>query len=162
MKVYQLKRSQVLPITLQHAWEFFSSPKNLAKITPEQMGFNILSISGGDKMYAGQIINYKIKILPFYRARWTTEITHVQEPFYFVDEQRFGPYALWNHQNHFKEVTGGVEVKYDVHYAIPFGFLGRLANAVFVQRELNTIFEYRNAILQKYFPSGDKTVLKSA
>jgi ligand-binding SRPBCC domain-containing protein len=113
-------------------------------------------------MYAGQIINYKIKILPFYRARWTTEITHVQEPFYFVDEQRFGPYALWHHQHHFKEVPGGVEVTDDVHYAIPFGFLGRLANAVFVQRELNTIFEYRNAILQKYFPSGDKTVLKSA
>lgn len=161
MKVYRLKRTQVLPITLEQAWQFFSSPRNLAKITPADMHFEILSISGSDKMYAGQVINYKIKIFPLVRVRWTTEITHVQEPHYFVDEQRFGPYAWWHHQHHFKEVKDGVEIEDEVHYAIPLGLIGRLANALFVERTLNTIFDYRYAVLQKHFPA-DKTIRKSA
>ncbi len=151
MKIYNLHRKQFLPISLPEAWDFFSSPRNLAKITPDHMGFKIQYISGGDKTYAGQIIRYKIQILPGISSGWTTEITHVQEPHYFVDEQRFGPYALWHHQHHFKEVPGGVEMTDEVNYAIPLGVLGRLAHWIFVGREVNRIFDYRFKKLEEFF-----------
>src|SRR5215217_4372191 len=99
MKIYSLKRTQTLPISIEQAWEFFSSPANLARITPGQMNFRITSTSVSDKMYPGQIISYKVTVLPFTRLDWVTEITHVIEPFYFADEQRFGPYAFWHHKH---------------------------------------------------------------
>lgn len=151
MKVYHLKRVQFLPIPLTEAWSFFSSPKNLARITPAQMKFEILYISGGEKMYPGQLIRYKIFLLPFLPVFWTTEITHVSEPFYFVDEQRFGPYAMWHHQHHLKEVPGGVEMTDEVNYAIPLGIIGQLAHWLFVKREVNRIFDYRFTILKNFF-----------
>lgn len=153
MKIYNLKRVQVLPISLAEAWAFFSTPRNLSKITPEHMGFKIVYISGGDKTYSGQIIRYKVSILPGITVNWTTEITHVQEPVYFVDEQRFGPYALWHHQHHFREVPGGVEMTDEVNYAVPLGLLGRLANWLFVEREVNRIFDHRFRVLADYFQS---------
>src|SRR5690349_5123626 len=103
MKIYTIQRKQFFPISVQEAWDFFSSPRNLTKITPSNMNFKILHVSGGDKVYAGQIIRYKVRILPFYSTHWVTEITHVQEPYYFVDDQRFGPYTFWHHQHFFKE-----------------------------------------------------------
>src|SRR3954469_13301228 len=121
MKTYQLKRIQVLPISLAEAWEFFSSPANLSRITPAKMNFSISSMSGGDKMYPGQIIGYKVTVLPFIRLRWVTEITHVSEPFYFADEQRFGPYALWHHKHHFEQGPDGVVMTDEVDYALPLG-----------------------------------------
>ena len=151
MKVYHLKSTQVLPITPQQAWDFFSSPKNLAVITPREMNFKILSMSGGEKMYAGQIISYKVNVLPWVRVRWVTEITHVQEPEFFTDEQRFGPYAFWHHKHHFKTVEGGVLMTDEVDYALPLGMLGRFAHWLFVAREVNRIFEYRNKVLETYF-----------
>lgn len=151
MKIYHLKRTQVLPISLQQAWDFFSTPKNLGLITPTQMNFKVLYMSGGERMYAGQIIRYKVAVKPWLVVDWTTEITHVNEPYHFVDDQRSGPYALWHHQHHFKEVDGGVQMTDDLHYAIPFGIFGRLANALFVQREVNAIFDYRFKILESYF-----------
>ena len=151
MKIYHLKRTQFLPLSKEAAWDFFSSPKNLSVITPQKMNFKIISMSGSDKMYAGQIISYKVNVLPIVRMRWGTEITHVQEPDYFTDEQRFGPYALWHHKHHFKSVAGGVEMTDEVDYAIPLGFLGRLAHWLFVGREVNGIFEYRNKLLENYF-----------
>lgn len=125
------------------------------------MQFKILYKSGGEEMYAGQIIRYKVNVLPFVPVTWVTEITHVQEPHYFVDEQRFGPYALWHHQHSFKEVEGGVEMTDEVNYAIPLGFLGRLANALFVGREVNRIFDHRFTILNDYF-SSINTIRKTA
>lgn len=151
MKIYNLKRTQILPLTLEEAWNFFSSPANLEKITPKHMGFRILYKSGGDKMYPGQLIRYKVNGVPFLPMHWVTEITHVQEPHYFVDEQRFGPYALWHHQHRFKEVENGVEMVDEVNYAIPLGVLGRLANLLFVGREVNAIFNHRSKTLETYF-----------
>ncbi|MBX2894616.1 MAG: SRPBCC family protein [Cyclobacteriaceae bacterium] len=151
MKLYTISRKQFLPISLNEAWAFFSTPRNLAKITPAEMGFHILYVSGGEKTYAGQIIRYKVQVFPGIKMHWVTEITHVNEPFYFVDEQRFGPYALWHHQHRFKEVPGGVEMVDEVNYAIPLGLLGRFANALFVGREVNRIFDYRFKILEEYF-----------
>jgi ligand-binding SRPBCC domain-containing protein len=151
MKIYNLSRTQFLPISLREAWDFFSAPANLSKITPEHMKFKILYTSGGSKAYAGQIIRYKINVLPGIMVHWVTEITHVGELSYFVDEQRFGPYALWHHQHHFKEVPGGVEMRDELNYAIPWGILGRLANWVFVGAEVNRIFDHRYKVLEQYF-----------
>jgi ligand-binding SRPBCC domain-containing protein len=162
MKIYRLKRIQFLPITRSAAWEFFFAPRNLAKITPEHMGFQILYISGGEQAYAGQIIPYKWSILPGVKVNWVTEITEVKGPHYFLDEQRFGHYALWHHQHHFKEVAGGVEMTDEVNYAVPLGPFGRLAHWIFVGREVNRIFDHRFQVLEKYFSKSKNSILKTA
>ena len=150
-KVYSLKTVQHLPITMEQAWNFFSSPANLKEITPANLGFNIVSQHHGEKMYAGQIIEYTVKPvlgLPLY---WMTEITHVEDKKYFVDEQRFGPYSMWHHQHHFKATANGVEMTDIVHYKLPFWFLGDIANMLFVNQQLKTIFDYRHKIVEKKF-----------
>jgi ligand-binding SRPBCC domain-containing protein len=152
MKIYHFKQNQFLPVSLEEAWHFFSSPVNLARITPPDMTFKIEYISGNAReMYEGQIIRYKIGILPGITTDWMTEITHIHKPLYFVDEQRFGPYALWHHQHWFKEVAGGVEMTDEVNYAIPLGFLGRIANAVLVRNRLKAIFQFRYQTIEKLF-----------
>ena len=156
MKVYNLTRIQILPISVAEAWDFFSTPKNLSKITPEHMGFEILYISGGEKAYAGQIIRYNVSVLPGIKMHWVTEITQVKEGVHFIDEQRFGPYALWHHQHHFKAVPSGVEMTDEVNYGIPLGILGRLAHFLFVGSEVNRIFDHRYRILEKYFSKEKK------
>jgi ligand-binding SRPBCC domain-containing protein len=152
MPVYQLKSHQKLPISLQEAWDFLSSPYNLNEITPQDMDFEITNgIQKTDKMFAGQIIVYKLKPLPFYKTEWVTEITHVSEGNYFIDEQRFGPYAFWHHQHHLKEIKNGVEMSDTVHYKIPFGFVGSIANALFIRNKLKQIFDYRHKKLIEIF-----------
>ena len=151
MKIYHLKRTQILPIEINTAWDFFSSPRNLSVITPSEMNFEILSMSGEDKMYAGQVISYKVNVLPWVRMRWVTEITHVHEPEYFADDQRVGPYTLWHHQHHFKTTSEGVEMTDEIDYALPLGILGQLAHSLFVRREVNRIFDHRFKVLEMYF-----------
>ena len=160
MKVYTLIRRQKLPISLPQAWDFFATPENLARITPSYMKFRIEHISAGEKMYPGQIISYRLFVLPYVPVRWTTEITHVKENEYFVDEQRFGPYALWHHQHHFQEVPDGVEMIDEINYAIPFGMIGRLAHSIFVHRQLNAIFDFRYKTLEKIFET--KTLIRKS
>jgi ligand-binding SRPBCC domain-containing protein len=142
-KVYSLKTVQTVPINLQQAWSFFSKPDNLKDITPASMGFTIRSKHHGEKMYPGQIIEYTVKPVFGIPVYWMTEITHVEEGKYFVDEQRFGPYSLWHHQHHFREVNNGVEMTDIVHYKIPFWFLGDIANTLFVRNQLKQIFDFR-------------------
>jgi len=151
MKIYTLTKKQFLPITLEQAWDFFSSPVNLKKITPEYMGFKITSDLGDGKMYPGQIISYIVTPVLGIPMSWTTEITHVVDKKYFVDEQRFGPYSLWHHQHWFKEVEGGIEMTDIVNYGLPLGFLGRIANSIFVQNKLKEIFDYREKVVGQYF-----------
>src|SRR6478736_5459185 len=151
MKTYYLRRTQFLPIDLNTAWDFFSSPKNLAIITPAKMNFKILSISGDNKIHEGQIIKYKVSVFPYVRLGWTTEITKVMHLSYFIDEQLSGPYKVWKHSHYFKAVAGGVDMTDELEYAIPFGFLGRLANALLVEREVKGIFDYRFKALETYF-----------
>lgn len=115
------------------------------------MQFKINYVSGGEKMYPGQLIKYKLYPFAGIPVRWTTEITHVSEPNYFVDEQRFGPYALWHHQHHFNETNNGIEMIDEVNYAIPFGIIGRVANSLFVRNQLRAIFDYRFEVLEKRF-----------
>jgi len=152
MKTYQLKFEQKLPISLEQAWDFFSSPLNLAKITPDHMGFIITSdFKEGQKMYPGMIITYKVSPLLGIKLNWMTEITHVREGKYFVDEQRFGPYALWHHQHHFEEIKGGVHMTDIINYAIPYGFIGRIANSILVENEVRGIFDYREKKVEELF-----------
>ncbi|MBK8557891.1 MAG: SRPBCC family protein [Lewinellaceae bacterium] len=154
MAVYSLKRIQQLPISLEQAWDFFSSPANLKEITPDYMGFDITSDKAFlGKMYPGQIITYTVKPILGIPLFWMTEITHVEEGKFFVDEQRVGPYRIWHHQHHFKAVPGGVETTDLVHYQLPFGPLGALANSFFVRRQLASIFDYRYRKLEALFPA---------
>ncbi len=150
-KVYSLKAIQILPIALSKAWEFFSNPANLADITPANMGFNIISKHHGEKMYAGQIIEYSVKPVFGIPLYWMTEITHIEDQKYFIDEQRYGPYSLWHHQHHFNESTNGVEMTDIVHYKIPFWFLGDIANSLFIKEQLNKIFDYRYKKAEELF-----------
>ena len=150
-KVYSLKTVQKLPISLNEAWDFFSNPANLAEITPERMGFKTISKHHGDVMYAGQVIEYKVSPVLGIPLYWMTEITHVDDKKYFVDEQRFGPYSLWHHQHHFKEIDGGVEMTDIVHYKLPLWFLGDIANTLFVKKQLDGIFDYRFTKVEKLF-----------
>lgn len=159
MSLYVLSATQRLPIPISEAWDFLSSPGNLSKITPESMGFNITSGYNGVKsgssinsgMYPGMIIAYTVKPMLGIPVKWVTEITHVQEPFYFVDEQRFGPYKFWHHKHFLKEISGGVEMTDTVHYKIPFGPLGDLLNKIFIRKKLEFIFKYRYNKLEKLF-----------
>lgn len=151
MAVYSIKTVQRMPVSLAQAWDFFSSPANLQTITPPYMGFTIISQHHGDKMYPGQIIEYKVTPLLGIPLYWMTEITHVQEERFFVDEQRFGPYSLWHHQHHFKAIEGGVEMTDIVHYKLPLWWLGDLANALFVKKQLAGIFEYRKKKVEEIF-----------
>ncbi|MBC6491732.1 hypothetical protein ACFSQD_11585 [Flavihumibacter stibioxidans] len=154
MAIYTLKTVQHLPVSLDKAWDFFSSPANLATITPSYMGFEIKSRHHGEKMYPGQIIEYTVKPILGIPLYWMTEITHVEKGKYFVDEQRFGPYSLWHHQHHFREVEGGVEMTDIVHYKIPFYILGDIANALFVRKQLTGIFTYRKKKVEELFGAG--------
>jgi ligand-binding SRPBCC domain-containing protein len=150
MKVYTLHTKQNLPISLSEAWDFLSDPKNLKTITPEYMGFDILS--GADrKMYPGQIIQYIVTPVLSIPTKWVTEITHVVDQQYFVDEQRFGPYSLWHHKHFLKEIPGGVEMEDIVDYKVPFGILGQLVHPIIVAPKLKEIFDYRQKKLIELF-----------
>ncbi|WP_423819047.1 SRPBCC family protein [Salinimicrobium sp. TIG7-5_MAKvit] len=155
MKIYQLHTVQKLPISLEEAWNFFSSPANLKVITPSYMGFDI--ISGGDRpMFAGQIIQYIVTPVAGIKTKWVTEITHVKEPYYFVDEQRFGPYALWHHKHFFREIDGGVEMEDIVDYKLPFGVIGQAVHPLMVKPKLEEIFNFRRKKLIELFGSYKK------
>ncbi|WGD34843.1 SRPBCC family protein [Olleya sp. YS] len=150
MKIYRLHKKQNLPITKVEAWKFLSDPKNLKTITPDYMGFNILS--GADRpMFAGQIIQYIVTPVLGIKTKWVTEITHVKEGEYFVDEQRFGPYALWHHKHFINDIDGGVEMEDIIDYKIPLGFLGQLAHPILVKPKLEEIFNYRTKKLEELF-----------
>lgn len=152
MKIYTLHAKQNLPISREQAWQFLSDPKNLKVITPDYMGFNIQA--GADRtMYAGQIIEYIVTPILGIKNRWVTEITHVVDQEYFVDEQRFGPYSLWHHKHFIREIEGGVEMEDLLHYKLPYGFLGQLAHPFLVKPKLDEIFEYRKNKLVKLFGS---------
>jgi len=152
-KIYQLSAKLILPIGLDEAWDFFSDPKNLKKITPEYMGFHIMS-STDEEMYAGQIISYKVSPLLGVKMNWVSEITHVEHKKYFVDEQKIGPYAIWHHKHFLKEIEGGTEIRDVVHYKLPISFIANRFHSVIVKPRLKEIFEYRTNILHSMF--GEK------
>ncbi len=152
MNFYNIKSTQHLPITLEEAWAFFSSPNNLAKITPPDMGFVVTSDKkAAEVMFAGQIITYTIKPMLGIPVKWMTEITQVKQGDYFIDEQRFGPYKLWHHKHSFTKTATGVEMNDEVNYVLPFGFIGTLAHSLFIRKRIEHIFTYRTKVLDELF-----------
>ncbi len=150
MKIYRLEAKLNLPISKEQAWEFLSNPKNLKAITPQYMSFDILS--GADRpMFAGQIIQYLVTPILGIKTKWVSEITHAVKGEYFVDEQLYGPYALWHHKHFIKEIPGGVEMEDIIDYKVPLGILGQLVHPFLVQPKLNEIFEYRRKKLIELF-----------
>ncbi len=149
----RIERKQFLPITVQEAWAFFSAPSNLSRITPPGMGFRITTPTLYDAVYPGMIIAYIVKPVLSIPVCWVTEITHVKELAYFVDDQRIGPYKLWHHQHFFNKVKDGVEMTDIIHYQAPFGIIGRLAERLFINKKVKSIFDYRNHVLEEMFPS---------
>jgi ligand-binding SRPBCC domain-containing protein len=147
--IYLLEASQYLNISMEEAWQFFSSPGNLSLITPSRMGFRITSGTPA-VMYSGQIITYRVSPFWGFTTNWVTEITHVSPNRLFVDEQRIGPYRLWHHEHHFEKQDKGILMTDRVYYRLPFGFLGQIVHALFVRRQLENIFLFRKAYLQKW------------
>nr|WP_315152600.1 SRPBCC family protein [uncultured Flavobacterium sp.] len=150
MKVYKKESVQHINATLDECWTFFSSPENLQKITPKSMGFEITDFDN-QSMYAGQIIQYKVSPLLGLKLNWVTEITKVQDKAYFIDEQRFGPYIFWHHKHFFEATPNGVKMTDVVHYALPFGFVGRILNALIVKNKLKEIFDFRHVKVDQIF-----------
>jgi ligand-binding SRPBCC domain-containing protein len=148
--LHRFEVRQTLPITRREAWAFFSDPRNLGRITPPSLGFEITSPLP-ERAYAGMIVAYRVRPLFGIRVTWVTEITHVIEESRFVDEQRMGPYRFWHHQHDFSDVPGGVELRDVVHYVPPFGPLGRVINRAIVAPRLRTIFAYRYQALAARF-----------
>jgi ligand-binding SRPBCC domain-containing protein len=145
-----IKTSQTIPLSIDAAWNFFSNPGNLSKITPPWLNLKITS-ELPDIMYEGMIISYKVYPFLGIPSNWITEITNVKEKNFFIDEQRFGPYKFWHHQHHFKEVNEGVVMEDIVHYAIPFDPLSRVLNNILVEKKIKKIFEFRKEVIKKLF-----------
>ena len=156
MSLHRIHAVDRLPISLDEAWAFFSDPQNLSVITPPDMGFEITG-EMPERMYPGLIITYRVRPLLGIPTTWVTEIAHVQERRYFVDEQRIGPYRLWHHQHHFRAVPGGVEVADLVHYTLPGGPIGDMVHAAFVRRRLRGIFDFRTEALRARFGAMEQS-----
>ncbi len=151
MGFYQLYKTQRIPANLDEVWDFISSPANLKKITPAYMGFDITSELLTPKMYPGMIISYKVSPILGIKMTWVTEITHMKEKEYFVDEQRVGPYAIWHHEHRIESVEGGVLMTDIVSYKPPLFFLGSIANSVLIKEQLQKIFDYRKKAIERMF-----------
>ena len=128
----------------------FATPKNLNEVTPDDLVFEITSTLP-EKMYTGLIITYRIKPMLNIPIAWCTEITHIKDREYFVDEQRKGPYNIWHHEHHFREVDGGVIMTDLLHYDIGKSIFGAIAGKLFVDKKVRQIFKYRYEVLEKYF-----------
>tara|TARA_A100001011_G_C14321381_1_gene850878 strand:+ start:6525 stop:6989 length:465 start_codon:yes stop_codon:yes gene_type:complete len=150
VKIFKIHTKQKLPITIEEGWEFLSNPKNLSCITPNYMKFKITDCDF-KPVYQGQIIQYTVRPLLNITLKWVTEITHVVNENYFVDEQRFGPYSLWHHKHFLREIDGGIEMEDIIHYKIPFGYIGEFLNFLFIKNQLKEIFEYRKNKLIEIF-----------
>lgn len=161
MKLHRKEFKQFLPIPLDEAWDFFSRPENLNEITPDDMQFEILTKNIA-KMYAGMVIQYNVTPFPLVKMGWVTEITHVEDKRFFIDEQRFGPYAFWHHQHIFEEVKGGVMMTDILHYRVPLGFVGKIINALVISKKVQGIFHYRFQVLENKYANRTLTVEERA
>lgn len=150
--IHVIQTEQLLKTSLDEAWDFFSHPKNLEQITPSDVGFKITH-NLSDEMHVGQIIQYKIKLMPCIALTWVTEISYVENRRGFIDDQRIGPYKMWHHLHEFEETPDGVLMRDTVHYAIPFGLFGWIAKKLFVEKKLQSIFRYRAEVIEEIFSS---------
>lgn len=148
---YQLYREQQLHCDIDTAWSFFSSPNNLSKITPKDMGFTVLSKDIQPEIFEVMFIDYTVSPILGIPLKWQTKITQVDKNKSFTDFQEKGPYKYWNHFHEFIPNSQGVLMKDTVDYELPMGFLGKIAHQAFVKKKLISIFDYRYQVLEKYF-----------
>lgn len=152
MPIHQIERTQIVHAPLVETWDFFSNPRNLERITPRALDFKILTNLPA-KMHAGLMIEYRVRPLFGIPMTWLTEITHVEEGRFFVDEQRVGPYRIWHHEHHFRELEAGrVEMLDRVTYQLPFGWLSEPMHALVVRSQLAQIFDFRVTAVDEIFP----------
>ncbi len=151
--MYQLRRIQSIPISVKQAWDFFSKPENLAKITPENLRFKIHLRSDAGEMYPGMIITYTLSPLFRISVNWATEITQIKPYKYFIDNQVKGPYKIWHHEHHFKEIEGGVEMQDILFYDLPLGFIGKILHKLIIKKRVKEIFDYRSQKIKELFGS---------
>ena len=154
MQVKEKCWSQYIPRPLNEVWSFFSRPENLNNMTPGTVSFEILSDVAGVEMFPGMIVRYRISPFGGIKMRWVTEITHVAEGRYFIDEQRFGPYAFWHHLHRFEPQGDGVLMTDVLHYKVPYGILGDVVNMLLVEPKINEIFSYRKKAVEEMFGKG--------
>jgi len=157
MKTFYYNASQLLPINMDEAWKFFSSAKNLAVITPQELDFKILSTLDGKEIYEGMLIDYTVKPLFGIPVRWQTEIYKVNKPAAFTDRQLRGPYKVWEHTHRFFEKENGVLMEDEVKYQLPFGIIGEAVNSILVQKKIKEIFDFRREILMKILKKNGST-----
>jgi hypothetical protein len=134
---------------IEEVFAFFERPENLSRITPDSLGFHILTPSP-IAMGVGTVIDYTIKILGL-RRHWTTLIAEYDRPRKFVDIQLKGPYTFWHHTHTFEPADGGTRIIDEVRYIVPFGPLGRIANALIIRRQLERIFAFRERVMENMF-----------
>jgi len=151
MATYQIHEEMELEASIEQIWDFISSPSNLKEITPDYMGFEITSRGLPEKIYSGLMISYRVRPVLGINMNWLTEITQVEAPYFFVDEQRAGPYALWHHEHRLSPTEKGVLMTDLVTYRPPAGPLGDLAHHFFIKKQLDEIFNYRELALEKRF-----------
>jgi len=149
--MYQIKRKQILPIPIAKAWDFFCDPENLKLITPPYLSYKMLSRSDAGEMYPGMILSYKVSPVLNIDIKWATEITQVKEQKYFIDNQIKGPYKIWHHEHHFKEIENGTEMRDILYYEMPYGILGKLIHKIFIRKRVKKIFNYRYKKLKELF-----------
>jgi ligand-binding SRPBCC domain-containing protein len=150
MQTYCLEREQWLPKPIEEVFTFFSRPENLQVITPPWLDFRM--VEAPQNLVKGSLIRYRLR-WRWMPIRWTTEITEWNPPYRFEDREISGPYALWNHEHDFTAEKGGTTMRDRVTYALPFGFVGRLAHPLFVGRDLERIFDFRAATMRRLFPA---------
>ena len=149
--IHVLESIQIIPATIKRAWDFFSDPRNLAKITPPELDFTVLTALP-ERVHPGMMIQYRVRPLFGIPVRWLTEITPVEEGKLFVDEQRIGPCRIWHHEHHFKQLDGGrTEITDRVTCVLPFGLLGELVHPVLVKPQLAKILAHREKAVREFF-----------
>jgi ligand-binding SRPBCC domain-containing protein len=158
MALYSVRTVQSFPVTSEMLWDYISSPRNLKEITPAYMRFDIISKNLNQKIFPGMIIEYQVSPIMGIRMNWVTEITQSKEREFFIDEQRFGPYKFWHHTHKIVPTEGGVIMEDTVHYLPPMGIIGRMANSLFIKKQLKQIFDHRRIVLQKKFGTLSETL----
>lgn len=150
MKTYKYTSEIELPLDIEATWTFFSNPNNLEKIMPSQLAFKVIN-GASLPLYSGQIIEYTVSPLPFFKTTWISEISHINKPLFFVDTQLEGPYKLWHHKHYFKKTPHGTKITDVIHYQVPFGIIGRLLHPFIIRPKLAQIFEYRSKAIKTLF-----------
>lgn len=149
--IHTFTSEQFLKTDLTTAWDFFSSAKNLARITPPEMAFKIHTQLEDKEVYEGMIIDYTVSPLWGIPLKWQTEICKVDKPRFFTDRQVKGPYTIWEHTHKFIEQDNGILMHDEVKYQLPFGFIGDIAHNFIVREKIKKIFKFREEVLNRLF-----------